>query len=95
MKAIGNFLAALCGLGILAFAGVKALAQEQAAAGAAGELIRLAQDEAATSDDEEAEEEQEAKEEEQEPPSRSTTPQKFIPTEKISADSAVSFPVDI
>ena len=93
---IGNFLAALCGLGILALS-AQVLAQELPGQEPArrGELLRLAQDDTTAADEEKAKEEEAREEEEEEPRSRSATPQKFIPTEKISADSAVSFPVDI
>jgi len=97
MKAIYRSITVICAVGVFTLLGVQTLAEERSSGdelAGSSPLIRLAQEGSA----EEAEEdpkEQEAKEEEEEPRPRSAAPERFIPTEKISADSAVSFPVDI
>jgi hypothetical protein len=100
MKLISGLLAGLCGLGISVLLGTQTIAQEHASSSdeaGNGQLIRLAQEDSAAAADEDAKEEEAKEEEEAEesPRPRSAAPERFIPTEKISADSAVSFPVDI
>ena len=96
MKVIGGITVGLSCLGLYALFGAQALAEEPPAGqDEPSQLIRLAQEEPGEAAEEEAKEEEAKKEEEERPTSRSAAPERFVPTEKISADSAVSFPVDI
>lgn len=92
MRAVNRYLAVICSLSVLALFGAQTPAQERSPT---SRFTRLAQEDSAEPAGEDAKDKEAKEKEKEEPKPRSASPKRFIPTEKISADSAVSFPVDI
>ena len=98
MKAIYRSITVICALGVFTLLGVQTLAEDRSSGdelAGSSPIIHLAQEDSGEAAEEDPKEQEAKEKEEEEPRPRSAAPERFIPTEKISADSAVSFPVDI